>query len=303
MEGSAGTNSVSTVVLLTNCQGYGAEYNPARGYPSILQTLLCERRVGGQANWKVLNWSIDGATSIEYTLLSAYLRRHPPAVVLAVTGYADYREEHFREGIGYCRSDVPRVLSSTRVLRSLPPSFLMRHLRVEDLLGYWMSDHIALLRFKEYAWSWLDRRLPGIHNVFYAPKYHYLPWTQPKHPWIQPLRLKVSSDLSLQITYGPGSRKMVREYLDVLAAIPAKTVVVAEPAKLPDTDRFHPRFLDDLGNWTKEGGLTYWDLSSALSPDGFLTSGHLNRENHARFAALLADRMAEWLGGAPASTR
>ena len=295
MSGIRKSGEKPTVVLLTNCQAYGGEYPASKGYPAALEHNLSERSAGECADWDVLNWAIDGATSMEYMLMATHLRKHPPRIVLAVTGYGDYHNEHYREGISYCRSDIPRLLSRWSILRLLPQSFRRRHVKIEDWLSFALSDHLALLRFKEFTWSWLDRRLPGIHNVFYAPAFNHLPWALPKHPLIKPLRLKKRSDSAMEVTYGEESRQMLREYIQQLSGIPSRVIVVAEPTTISGSNPFVRSFLDDLESMTMEHGLVYWDLHDALPAENFLTSSHLHRKNHLRMADILADRMSSLL--------
>lgn len=283
----------ATVVLLTNCQGYGGEYSGSRGYPIRLESGLRERVAAGRGDWEVLNWAIDGATSIEYMIMASYLGRHAPDVVLAVTGYADYRNEHYREGLAYCRSDVPRFLSRPWVVRALPASFRRRHFRLEDWLAYVMSDTLAILRFREFMWSWLDRRFPGVHNVFYAPDFHYLPWSLPKRPLIKSVDLPGREDAPLQVSYGDDSREMLREYMQQLSQIPARVVVIAEPANYDSQNPNEQRFIEDLQRFTEQYHLPYWDLHDALPAEHFLTTAHFHRRNHIRMAGILADRISE----------
>lgn len=287
MRGAEKRGPGKTLVLLTNCQGYGGEYPASKGYAPRLERLL---RENDGREWQVLNWAVDGCTSIEYMFMAAYLQEQQPDVVLALTSYADYRDEHFREGFSYCRSDVPRLLARRSVRRNLPDSFLRRHARTEDFLKLTMSNTFALPRFKEFSWSWVDRRLPGCHNVFFAPNVYYLPWALPKQPLIRAIELPHGDTPPLVVSYGEGSRVMLREYVSQLAAVPARVVVAAQPIR----DRgvaANEAFLQDLHGMAAESGLVYWDLHDALPSDRFLTSGHLHFKNHRRLAELLAERL------------
>ena len=283
------------VVLITNCQGYGGEYPPQNTYPAFLERILSEKKVGGFERWQVLNWSVDGASPMEYTLMAAYLMRRPATVVLAVTGFADFRVENFHEGLLFCRSDTPRLISRAGVVGNLPFGFIARHTKLEDTLTVLMTDRFALPRFKEYMWSWLDRRFPGIHNVFYAPKVNYLPWAVKADPCVEPLQIQVPQDSAINILYGDESKIMIREYLGVLARVPAKEKIVVseprmDPAVMKDVGR-QKHFQDDLQSATSEYGLTFWDLQNALPQEDFLTSNHLNHRSHRTFARMLADRI------------
>ena len=293
IDGLAQDGGSNRVVLLTNCQGYGGEYPASRGYPARLEWALRARYAGDTPAWHVLNWAIDGATSMEYLLLASYLRHHPPAVVIAVTGYADYRNEHFREGLAYCRTDVPRLICRRDVLRTIPAGFKRRHLKVEDSLSAVLSHNLGILRYKEYLWSWIDRRVPGAHNVFYAPDFSYTPWYLPRKPLLKPIQLPENTNTVLRVTYGEGSREMLREYLEQLSGIPTQVVVVSEPTTTPEDDPHERLFLADLGELTRELGLVYWDLHDALPAKHFFSTAHFHRNNHVRMAALLGRRIAE----------
>ena len=284
-------------VLITNCQGYGGEYEPQHTYPAFLERILTEKKVGGFERWEVLNWSVDGASPMEYTLMAADLLRRPVTVVLAITGFADFRVENFHEGLLFCRSDTPRLISRAGVVRNLPLPFIVRHTKLEDTLTALVTDWFALPRFKEYMWSWLDRRIPGIHNVLYAPKVNYLPWAVKAEPCVEPLQVQVPQDSAINILYGDESKVMMREFMEVLSRVPAKEKIVVseprtDPAVMKDVGR-QRRFQEDLQSVTSEFGLTFWNLQDALPQEDFLTSNHLNHRSHRAFARLLAERIEE----------
>jgi hypothetical protein len=282
------------VVLLTNCQGYGGEYADTRRiYPAYLQQELNTRAVGASTNWTVLNWSVDGATSIEMMIMAAYLKKQPPAVILAPMAYADYRSEVFDASLSFCRTDLPRLLNQGHIRRQLPPAFMARHSRVEDRLSFWIRDHVALTRFKEYLWCRLERLFPGIHTIFYAPKFSYMPWhlPRPKRFLVPPLQLPTMSDDLANVRYDTQSRILLDEYLDMLAGIGTRVIVVAEP--IQSSDNNHRAFLADLADATRARQLIHWDLNDALPADRFLGPNHLHTDNHRRFAEILGQRMAE----------
>lgn len=288
------TNENATLVLLTNCQGYGGEHRSSQGYPARLRRNLREQHLGGYPGWTVMNWAVDGVTSIEYMIMAAYLREHPPAVVMAATSYADYHNGHYREGLTYCRSDVPRLALRRDVMKNLPKSFVRRHTRLEDNLAFWLSDRIALLRFKEYMWAWLERRFPGLHSGFYAPNVHYIPWRLPKHALVRALRDRGEA-FDLHINYDETSREMLREYVETLSRIPTRVIVIAEPFKLSSGQ--YRQFLEDLEQACRDFDVEFWDMHDMLEPRDYVSSAHLHRRGHRKFAALIAERLAASLGG------
>lgn len=292
-----------TVVILTNCQGYGAELPARMGFPAALQDELAAQAVLGDANWRVVNWALDGATSIEYVVLAAYLRNLKPAAVVASLAFADFRAEHFTEGWRYVRSDVPRLATRPSVFRNLPRSFWRRHARVEDTLEAWAVDHCALLRTKEFAWSWLDGHLPGSHFALYAPAINYRPWRiGGQRTWRPPIRpIGVARIQDLDLLYDDRSTAMLGELVDVLASGSAPVVLVAQPFR--DGHVHAATFARDLEAAAARRGLPFWNLQHAIPPEEFLTSNHLNHRGHRRLARELAARLNAWLaagaGGEP----
>ena len=285
------------VVVLSNCQGYGAEVPGPRGYPAVLEGVLAERAFQGRANWKVVNWSLDGATSIEYVILAAYLKTLKPDAVIASMAFADFRAEHFKEGYRYSRSDVARLATRPPVARNLPGSFLRRHGKVEDLLALWAFDRLAILRAAEYGWSWLDGHMPGCHYAMYAPAINYRPWRiEREQRWLPDIRpIGVPRDQDLNLAYDERSTAMVDELAAVLSACGAPVVLVAQPFR--DKHGSADRFAVDLAESAAKHGLPFWDLHAARPFEEFLTSNHLTRQGHRRMAEDIADRMEAWLGG------
>lgn len=292
------------VVLISNSQAYAGEYPPANIYPARLERLLNERRVGGHADWKVLNWSSDGMTSIEYVLLAACLRRASPALVLAITGFADYSVEHLDSGFLFCRTDVPRLATRPAVLAGVPWSYLRRHARVEDTLTSLATDRVALYRFREYLWCWLERRFPGAHRAFYAPFVNYLPWNIRGAAWVSALRFPPApEEENAAFTYTDASRPMLAEYLDALRGLSAPVLVVAEPRRLAAGDArgaSDVAFGEDLRAMTAARGLALRDLRDALPAAGYITSSHFHDSNHRRFAELLCRQVGDFLAASGA---
>jgi len=299
--GLDGTENTATVVLLTNSQGYAGEFDHRRIYPAQLEELMCASRLGGHRHWEVLNWACDGMTSIELTLLAAYLETRSPDIVLAMTGYADYAAEHSGEKLLYCRSDVPRLATRPALLKRLPASYLRRHVGVEDFLTFLLRDRFALLRYREFVWSWLDPRFPGIHTAFYAPSINYRPWELRGRRILNPLRKSKLTPGDPVLTYREGSRQMLDDYLSLLARIRSRVIVIAQPIAVPPGDprmAWQEAFMRDLRDLTSQKGLKLWDLSGALPSRDFMTSSHFLPANHERFAAMLHTRLSREFGDA-----
>mgnify|MGYP003586266549 CR=1 FL=1 len=292
-----------TVVILTNCQGYGAELPGRLGYPAVLERVLEERQLLGSSNWRVVNWALDGATCIEYTLLAAYLDTLQPDVVIASMAFADFRGDNFAQGYSYSRSDASRLATREPVFRKLPRSFLRRHWKVEDALNAWCFDRIALLRLKEYAWSWLEGAFPGSHYTLYAPAMNFRPWriegVKARLPDIRPIG--VPRDTDLDLAYDERSSAMVDELAAVLAAGHARVALVAQP--LRDEHSKARQFAADLSEAARRHGLEFWDLQQVLPRESFLTSNHMNRHGHRLVADELAGRLEAWLGTPPGGGR
>jgi len=283
--------STRTVVLLTNCQGYGAEMPAKLIVAADLERELRTRKYQGEEDWRVLNWALDGATSIEYTILAATLRTMKPELVIASLAFADFRAEHFDAGYRYCRSDVPRLATRPSVARHLPTAFLRRHAQAEDVLAAAALDRIALLRVKEYAWSWLEGHFRGIHYTLYAPAVNYRPWQISKlEPWVPEIRpIGMPRDQDLDLAYDERSTTMLDELAEVLAAGPPPVVLVTQPFR--DSHHSARRFAVEMGEVAAKYSIPYWDLHDAIPHREFLTSNHLTRRGHLRFAEELANRI------------
>lgn len=283
-------------VLISNCQGYGGEYDGRMIYSVELARRLSATRLAGHANWTVHNWSVDGATSIDYLFAAAWLTRRHPDITLAVTGYADYLAVHAQADFGYSRTDLPRFLNDAAVRRALPASFRQRHGQTEAYLSFCAQDASALLRAGDFAWSWIERRMPGILNAWYAPNMPYLPWHLPRtsRTWLSQLpRPGPSGDGTdtIPLDYDASSTAMLAEYLDLLQRQHGRVVVVAEPYQ----HRNHPSaqlFLQDVARLASARSLEFWDLSAAVPDDEFKTTAHLSRTGHVRLAELLSERLA-----------
>ena len=289
-----------TVALISNSQAYAGELPSNYGYPHRLRKALNARGVAGCTNWAVLNWSSDGMTSIEYMILAAKLRDEHPDMVLAVTGYADYRAAHANEGFGFCRTDVPLLATRWKIARHLPLSYWRRHLKVEDALTAFIHARLPLNRFPEYFWSYMDFKFPGALNLFYAPFMGYQPWELRVKSVTKPLKLNAGPAQELVFIYDDSSLVMLEEYLWQLKALPSPVMVVSQPVRVNQKDfrsAWHFRFQDDIRRLTSQIGLPYEDMTGVLPGGDFITSSHLNADNHQRFAEKLADFVAARLGG------
>jgi hypothetical protein len=286
------------IVLLTNSQAYAGELPEHKIYPDRLEVLLNAPPPEGYARWELLNWSADGMTVIELMILAATLRDCEMDMAVAVTGYADYVAEHDGQGFLYCRSDIPLLAARPAVFRHLPDAYRRRHLKVEDLLTVVLHDRFQILRFREYAWSWAEARLPGVHELFFAPHVQYLPWEQKARAWLPPLRRVQARPGDPTLSYNVASVAMLNAYMAMLARLPFPVLVVSEPATFNPADwrwEAHQAFQHDLEAATRRHGLTLWDMHDGLPPEHFITSSHFHPLNHAAFAEQMAGRIrAEW---------
>ena len=291
------------VVLISNSQGYGGEYPAQKVYPARLEALLNERKTGGVAHWEVLNFSLDGVTPMEYMALAARLREEKPTWLISISGCADYRSDNFDKGFSFCRTDLPQLLTTGSMARRLPLSFWRRHGRVEDVLTAWVTRRLPLLRFRDYAWSWLDTRFPGAQKAFYAPRTTYRFWQLRGEALTAPVgaSLQGNGEAQLDLTYDEKSAVLLGEFMAQLAEVPAEhKLVAAAPLRSTFADgREGPwvaAFRADLKRLAGEAGLPFWDLTEQLPPEDFITSNHLQDRNHKRMAALLEERIASEMG-------
>jgi len=286
----------ATLILLTNSQGYAGELPPRKIYAERLERLLNERGAGPFERWHVLNWSTDGMTSIELVILAGVLQDLSPTVVMAVTGYADYAAEHADQGFLYCRSDIPRLAARPDIAFRLPKSYWKRHGKLEDTVTFLMRDRLALLRFRGYAWSWLEARFPGVHEILFAPGVNFLPWEMRARAITAPVRQPGGRAADPKVTYGPASSRMLAEYVDMLASLKSKVIVVSEPVRIDPHDKrtvWNEAYLSDIARETARRTMLFWDLHDALPLDAFITSSHLHPRNHIRLAELLYERLHE----------
>jgi hypothetical protein len=285
------------VVVISNCQGYGAEHPGRLGWPAVLESVLNEQAPDAERPWRVVNWSLDGATSIEYVVLAAYLRTLNPEAVVASIAFADFRAEHFDEGWRYSRSDAARMATRSAVRRHLPDAFRRRHGKVEDTLAMGAFDRVALLRAAEYGWSWLEGHLPGSHYALYAPGINYRPWRiEGLRAWAPKIRpVGVPLDQDLDLLYDERSTAMVDELVEVLAAHPARVAVAVQPFR--DKHGYAKRFAKDLEAAAVRRSVAFWDLQRSIAAEDYLTSNHLSRRGHRRMAEELAARLRDLLDG------
>lgn len=294
----AGTDELTVsnrvVVVISNCQGYGAEVPGRNGFPAVLQRKLNARPPDGGPPWRVVNWSLDGATSIEYGVLAARLHASKPAAIIVSIAFADFRAEHFEEGWRYSRSDVTRLATRPSVWRELPRSFRRRHFRIEDTLALWTFDRLALLRAAEYNWSWLEGRLPGSHYTLYAPAINYRPWRiEGLRSWTKKIRpVGVPLDQDLDLLYDERSTEMVAELVAFLSGGDTPVAWIAQPFR--DPHHHARRFARDLKAAAARHDAPFWNLQRIIPPNEYLSSNHLNSRGHRRLAQEIAARMADW---------
>lgn len=283
---------VATCVILSNSQGYSGEHPPYKTYPYWLREALNARQAGGHARWEVLNWSTDGMTSIELTALAAYLAGFKPTVVLALTGYADYAIEHADQGFLYCRSDATRLAIHASVRAALPAGYWRRHGKIEDTLVTSLRDTLTCMRFREFGWSWLEVRFPGVHRMFYAPAVNYLPWQQGGRRIATPLRRLPGEGQDAVLHYGEVSGEMMAGYLRTLAKVPCPTRVIAQPARpsYVAAGDWQEAFARDLTRSAAAAGLTWGSLMDHLPEEAFIpgSSSHFAVRYHRPFGELLA---------------
>ena len=287
---------VARLVLLSNSQAYAGEIPASRIYADKLERALTAQRVGGFEKVEVLNWSFDGVTSIELTLLATRLREASPELVIAAVGVADFSAFNLTRPMSQCRTDLPRLATRPAIWRALPDAFTERHVDIEDWLTYGAWDRVALLRFRDFGWAWLDQQWGGLQMGLYSPAINYHPWRLdhlPKRgavgspPWRRRGKLEVR--------YSPEARELVVEFLDAFRAIPAKRhLVIATPHHLEPGDPLlaHDRaFLADLAALTAERDLAFWDDHALFPAEAFLDGLHFTPDYHQYYCERLFERL------------
>ncbi len=296
------SNGVARVVLISNSQAYAGEIQERRIYPAKLERALTEQHAGGYDRVEVLNWSFDGVTSIELMLMATRLREESPDLLIAAVGAADFSSFNLTRPLSQTRTDLPRLATRWKIWRALPEAFKKRHVKLEDWLTNAAWDRIALLRFRDFAWSWLDQTWNGLQVGLYSPSVNYHPWrlrsakkrgSLGSPPWVKRGKLEVS--------YTPEARELVAEYLDALQKIPARRLlVIATPHQLPEGDPLFEsdkRFLNDLRELTAERGILFWDDSALFPPNAFLDGLHFKTDYHQYYCDRLMERVPALLEG------
>ncbi len=292
------------IVWISNSQAYAGELPANRIYTDRLERALTDARAGGYQRVDVLNWSFDGVTSIELTLMAARLRQAEPELVVAAIGVADFSSFNLDRRLSGVRTDLPRLVSHPAVWRALPPSFKKRHVNIEDWLTYAASDRVALLRFRDYMWSWLDHRWSGLQMGFYAPAINYHPWRLDRvqrranlggPPWRE--------RRPFQVDYTPAARELLAEFLDVFQAIPARAhLVIMTPRFLEEWDpllAMDRAFQRDLSDLLAERGLLFWDDSQLFGREAFHDGLHFNPDAHRAYTERLMREIPALLPSAP----
>ncbi|HMP75939.1 MAG TPA: hypothetical protein PKE12_06560 [Kiritimatiellia bacterium] len=286
---------VARVVLLSNSQAYAGEIPANRIYADKLERALTAQRAGGFERVEVLNWSFDGVTSIELTLLATRLREAAPELVIAALGVADFSGFNLDRPMSQCRTDLPRLATRPEIWSALPEAYTTRHVKLEDWLTYAAWDRAALLRFRDFGWSWLDQQWGGLLIGLYAPALNYHPWRL-EHlkkrgsfggpPWRKPTG-------RLEVIYPPEARVLLDEFLDAFRAIPAKRhLVIATPHHVePDDSLFAPNraFLADFAAAAAERGLDFRDDSALYPAAAFFDGLHFRGDYHQYYCEHLID--------------
>ncbi|MCO5044825.1 MAG: hypothetical protein J5I99_08765 [Verrucomicrobia bacterium] len=286
------------IILISNSQAYAGEIPERRIYPDKLERALTAKHIGGYERIEVLNWSFDGVTSIELMLMAARLHNESPDLVIAAIGAADFSSFNLTRPLSQTRTDLPRLASRERIWRVLPHAFKKRHVRLEDWLTYAAWDRLALLRFRDFAWSWLDEMWSGVQTGLYSPGVNYHPWrlasvkkrgSLGSPPWLK--------RGAFEVTYTPEARVLLEEYLDALQAIPARRLlVIATPHQLPPTDPLYAPdqlFLKDLRELAAKRGLLFWDDSALFPPSAFFDGLHFKADFHQYYCDRLMERLPQ----------
>lgn len=294
----ATSTGTARIVWLSNSQAYAGEIPANRIYLAQLAKRLAANPTGGFENWTIQNWSFDGVTSIELMLMATRLRADSATPDLAVTavGLADFSSMNLQRRFPDCRTDLPRLAARPAIWSLLPDGFKRRHVKSEDWLTQAAHDHSALIRGRDYLWSWLDQNWSGLQMGLYAPNYNFHPWRldaarERANLGGPPWRRKQS----LKVVYGPEARVLIAEYLDQFRAIPARRhLVLVVPHQLRQGHAMgdeSPRFRADLRELAEARGLTFWDEADLYPRELFIDGLHFKPDGHQRFAEHLAGRL------------
>jgi hypothetical protein len=299
VDGLARSEAPQDLVLLSNSQGFAAEYRSHFSYPALLQATL--NQDSDDPTWRIHNWSVAGITSLEYMAFAAKLHEVSADVIVACIGYADFKGRNAEQGFSHCRSDAPQILAET-TWSALPFAFWKRHGldHFDDLLSVLARANAPALRWPEYFWSSLNQQYPGMMTLFYAPDLRFHPWVVPvENIWPSPsiVRAPAPETESKYYQYDERSTMLLEEFLDALQRIDharTRLLLVACPGNERPTSRrysYHQRFREDLARLTQKRGILFCDLGDALAQEEFLNSIHFNKRGHRRFADRLLQEL------------
>ena len=293
---STPSNGVGRVILISNSQAFSGETPRNRIYPALLAKRLTERKAGGKDRWEVCNWSVEGVTSMEYMLLAAQLKDRAPDVVVASVGLADFRSPNLTNDLLYSRSDIYRLIVRPSTWRALPDTFLARYFHLETALTIAARTASGTIRFRDYLWSYLDHRIPGLQTIFYAPFFNYYPWDlKDVRPWTKTTHPGWQAKDAIDFAYQEGSRILLREYIEQLTQNNAGLkMLIAQPVRDPADDEPRLRFLAHL-NEEQTPAVIYLNWQNALPAGYFTDKAHLRIDGHEAYAAMLADEITRRL--------
>jgi hypothetical protein len=271
--------NVQRIIVISNSQGFMREHPDAEAglsYSAQLEQMLNEADPTTQ--YEVLNWSIGGGSSPEFTVLAARAGAHHPDIVILAPFTPNYvrRDVTDADSLSFFISDVYQLAYLPEVRQYLPERFLQAYpassmtefYEVYTNLGrirHWFEDTDDSNWFPDYS----VREETGQRNVY------YIEWSE------------TSTDL-------------MRQFYETLSASApdAQLLFVSMPLQRPFFDDESWGNMQAMGEAASElfadaPNVRVYDALNLIPPEEFYGPTHFNPEAHRQFALWLRDIILE----------
>jgi hypothetical protein len=271
--------NVRRIIVISNSQGFMREHPDAEAglsYPAQLEQLLNEADPGTQ--YEVLNWSIGGGSSPEYTVLAARAGAHDPDIVVLAPFTPNYvrRDVLEADSLSFFISDVYQLAYLPEVRQHLPERFLQTYPASSLTEFYEVYTNLGRIRH----WNedvdntnWFPdngvREAPGQRNGY------YIPWSESATDLLRQFHetlLASSPDTQLMFVSMP----LQRQFFDEESWGNMQAMGAAATDLFADTPN-----------------VQVYDGLEVIAQKDFYTPTHFNPEAHHDFALWLRDLVLE----------
>jgi hypothetical protein len=223
--------------------------------------------------YRVLNWSMDGARAAEYVIALTRLIDYDPDLVILSTSGENF-VIHQSNPIQTYNNDITRLANRLPYRNYLPTSFLERHSLYDPL---WVLIHnTSLGRFHQFIYDGAD-------------------WTQRQRSQ-RAGRIENNVKLYQRQEWTDESRQYVREIFDIFPKVAAGTPFLFGEMPL-NYDKYTPQRMDAndkfygiLSEYKPENdNIFIFDAVRSINPELFYDGEHFYDEGHQAYARYLYD--------------